>query len=512
MTRRDRTPSNDSFVLHVVPANGGGVDRYVRDICSRRTNDWILHVSEHQVVLEHPHDSVFLPVDVGCEAGGGAASLEAVAKLVGRPSLVHAHSTVLVVRAVVKAICAHANAEYVVTLHDIEFAHPMVPVQPGEVAARTDFAKGAEARIVPSKFIADLAEGIFEQFGTCIVIPNGVEHWQEPTMSREASAPQAAQSAIPKCRVAVIGALGPHKGLQFLRDVTNVRPADKPIVVIGYVDGQLSRGWLSPNSLWVHGAFEPSELREVLNVYEVELVLFPNRQPESYSYALSDVWRAGRPVLVPDTGALGERVRTCGAGWVYSVDATPADVAKLLDIYVEQTSQIAERVLAASAAIQGVDDMVSNLNAIYGRARRDDASGPELSELSAIAAKHLDSAFFRAELRRLVGDLTFVERQRDESDASVVKLSHETRAQSTQLAQREADITLLRSECQRLERQLSAEHNAHVAYAKKLQTDICTTLAIAHRYERALAYIPGPLRRMLLKRADQGTATKESRD
>ena len=53
---RGQTPSSVmaalSRVLHLVPPNGGGVDRFVRDLCAHRPADWILHVSDDQCVVE----------------------------------------------------------------------------------------------------------------------------------------------------------------------------------------------------------------------------------------------------------------------------------------------------------------------------------------------------------------------------------------------------------------------------------------------------------------------------
>ena len=509
MTNFDSVLVTESFVVHVVPANGGGVDRYVRDICSRRNNDWILHVGELQVVLEHPRENAFFPIDTLQGVHRGADSYDEIANVLGQPSLVHAHSAVPGVRAVVKAICVNTKVDYVVTLHDIEFAQPVASVPQTELAERAAFAKMARVRIAPSSFIADLADKTLDRLGTCIVIPNGVTCEAGLASVDSAAAATKSSSAIPRCRVAVVGALGPHKGLQFLHEVVARRSSDQPIVVVGYVDGQLSQGWLNPNSLWIHGAFEPSQLCGILDKYGVELVLFPNRQPESYSYTLSDVWCAGRPVLVPDAGALSERVRETEAGWIYAVDSTPMDVARLLDLYLNQTALISQKVRDATEKLNGIDDMVSELNAVYERVSPEQGRGPVLNDVAAVAAKHLNGVFFRAELRRLSGDLAFAQRQRDERDASIAKLLADFEAERRLQA---ATADALQAECRRLENERLVEHEAYSRNAAKLEADVRETLAAAHRYERALAFLPRPVRSLLLRRADKGKAQKDSRD
>ena len=49
-------------VLHLVPPNGGGVDRFVRDLCAHRPADWLLHVSDEQCVVEAPEHALLVPV------------------------------------------------------------------------------------------------------------------------------------------------------------------------------------------------------------------------------------------------------------------------------------------------------------------------------------------------------------------------------------------------------------------------------------------------------------------
>ena len=87
-------------------------------------------------------------------------------------------------------------------------------------------------------------------------------------------------------------------------------------VVIGYTD-RVHEAWQSDDArLTVHGRYDPTDLPELLEHYDARLVLFPSMGPETFAFTLSEVWAAGRPVLVPPIGALAERVGDHGAGWV----------------------------------------------------------------------------------------------------------------------------------------------------------------------------------------------------
>ena len=161
--------ADSGYVLHVVPANSGGVDRYVRDICAYRQHDCVVHVAAQQVVMEAVAANRFFPLD--------AATLQdaALRQITGRPMTLHVHSTLAAVRAMTARLCALLGVGYVLTLHDIDFAGE--EADPDERAQRHAFVRNAASRIAPSEFIAGLLR---ERFGTATptavtVIENGVD-------------------------------------------------------------------------------------------------------------------------------------------------------------------------------------------------------------------------------------------------------------------------------------------------------------------------------------------------
>ena len=145
------------------------------------------------------------------------------------------------------------------------------------------------------------------------------------------SRPAEFTAQAPRHIVAVVGAIGPHKGSGVLEALaTALHGTDIGIVVIGYTDTQLARGWLVPGRLYVHGPYLDTALAGWLAAYGAEVVLFPNRLPESFSYTLSEVWASGLPVIVPDAGALGERVARHGGGWRLPAGFDGAEAARFL--------------------------------------------------------------------------------------------------------------------------------------------------------------------------------------
>ncbi len=483
-------------VWHVVPPNGGGVDRFVRDLCHHRPADWILHVSDAQCVVEWPASAVFLPLP--------AAMLTDLAfgAVLGRPQAVHAHSTVGAVRRMCETLCAAAGAPCVLTLHDIGFVDPAVAAF--ERGQRLRFARAAVARTAPSRYIVELARQALGDGAPCSLIENGVDPG-----SGAGPALQMAWSDPPgRCCVAVIGAIGPHKGLTALLDIAAWLPEGLRVVVIGYTADQLMPGWILPGRVWMHGAFQIDEVRTLVARYGARIAFFPPGMPESYCYALSDAWVAGLPAAVPDQGALAERVRRHGGGWCYD----PRLPAPALAAWLAERSAAPADVAPAVAGLASVEHMTRAMNVIYqerGGEPADDAPADEAT-LRALAQPHLDTRFFRGELLNLQGRVDALTQALAQRDERVAELEAQA-SQQTDRLQRESEAA--RRTLEALQRQHEAAQAAHDTLAQthaQLQAEQ-QTLQAAHEalqrrhgaltawLARPLRGLPVPLREALLR-------------
>ncbi len=451
LTAGSPTPADvGGYVLHAVPANGGGVDRYVRDICAHRAHDCILHIVREQCVFEAVAANGLTPInyaDMNDAIASGA---------LGRPALVHAHSTLAPVRDRVRQLCGALAIEYVLTLHDIDFAAAAVDVGDGEREARLAFVRQASARVVPSQFIANLLLGALGPSAPGQLIENGVDaggltDMAFVTFDTTTKAP---------FQIAVIGALGPHKGLSFLQDVVAALPAELRVVIVGYADGQVTPGWLQQDRLWVHGAFEAQQLTAIVQHYGVKLAFFPNQQPESYCYALSDGWCAGLPAVGPALGAIGDRIMSTGAGWTFDPGSSPKAVARKI---VGCLAAVGEKKVAVPRAVERLlapAVMVERLGHVYEKNMKTTHEPPQLSALSAVAATQLNGQFFRGELQRLSGDLAFSQTQIAHVNASLHSLTHEFDGRGAWIATLEKNLAETQAELRRVEAVRQAEHIA----------------------------------------------------
>ena len=171
--------------------------------------------------------------------------------------------------------------------------------------------------------------------------------------------------------VGVLGAIGPVKGARRLeRLVALTRQLRLPLrwVLIGYLDRQYLPIQDQDAVFTVHGPYRPAEIPALLDHYRVKLTVFPSAGPETFSYTLTESFAAGRPALVPPIGALGERVRASGGGWLMNDwqddQAILTQLCKLLSgDEVSNFAAAAQR--AMSAAAPGAGAMGRLTAAVY---------------------------------------------------------------------------------------------------------------------------------------------------
>jgi len=392
-------------VLHVTSAEGGGADRYIRDLATLPGHHWIWHAAAG--VIE----------DIATRRFYAAPGDAALARWLGETpaGVVHLHGLTPECRAVAARIGRARALPLVVTLHDIAFVAPRafegdVAADAAQVSAVAPLLATASAVVVPSRFIDDLVHANFPGVATTCVAP-GIDVRAGGARTPPAVAPEFTALAR-RLRVAIVGAIGPHKGSDRLVALAEgLASLDATLVVIGYTDTALERGWRLPGTLYVHGPYEDGTLGAWLDAYGASVALFANRLPESFSYALSETWAARRPAIVPGDGALGERVRDGGGGWRIASDRFVADAGALL---ARLAGPGGAREIAQVESALAVDDsqriptlaaMKDAFTGLYARYAKPGAASGSADALAPLVAANVDGTLFRRELVRLVDDL-----------------------------------------------------------------------------------------------------------
>ncbi len=189
------------------------------------------------------------------------------------------------------------------------------PVSPASLRRRSaaDFRRAA-AVIVPSD---DVARRVARHVPG--LVPS-VRAW-------ETDPPHAAPAPLPRrgtLRVAVVGAIGVEKGLGVLlacaRDAA-ARRLDLSFTVIGYTSDD--DALLATGRAFITGEFTRGEAAALIRAQGAHLAFLPSVWPETWCYALTDIWQAGLPAAVFDIGTPAERVRAHGRGWVLPLGLPP---------------------------------------------------------------------------------------------------------------------------------------------------------------------------------------------
>jgi glycosyltransferase involved in cell wall biosynthesis len=186
-------------------------------------------------------------------------------------------------------------------------------VQEQRRAMSRTFLERAAAVIFPSRFLLERHRALFD-------LP--LEHARviEPGVS--AVAPRA----NPGNAIAFIGAVKTHKGAHLLPELIR---GDAGWHIFGGGDEALLRPLR--NVATVHGYYRDGDLPALLAKHRIGLTVIPSIWPETHSLVLTESWLAGVPSVAFDLGAIGERIRAHGGGWLVPLDRGAAGLATLID-------------------------------------------------------------------------------------------------------------------------------------------------------------------------------------
>ena len=182
------------------------------------------------------------------------------------------------------------------------------PVSPASLRRRSaaDFRR-ARSVVVPSE---DVAKRVARHVPG--LVPD-VQPWESDPVGLAARV----QPGGGLVRIAVVGAIGLEKGFDVLlacaRDA-EARGLDLMFTVIGYtVDDDAA---LATGKVFITGEFKRQEAAGLIREQGAQLAFLPSIWPETWCYALTDVWAAGLSAAVFDIGTPADRVRRSGGGWV----------------------------------------------------------------------------------------------------------------------------------------------------------------------------------------------------
>jgi hypothetical protein len=83
---------------------------------------------------------------------------------------------------------------------------------------------------------------------------------------------------------------------------------------------------LATGHAFVTGPFKAADACAAITTIGAQLAFLPSIWPETWCFALSDIWQAGLDAAVFDIGTPAERVRRTGRGWIFPLGLPPSRV------------------------------------------------------------------------------------------------------------------------------------------------------------------------------------------
>jgi GT2 family glycosyltransferase len=181
--------------------------------------------------------------------------------------------------------------------------------------------ESARSVIVPA---TDVARRLERYFPTVHI---RVEPWEavaEPVPLPARPPVQVPIGASRPVRVAVIGAIGWHKGYRvLLACARNAAALHLPLefVVLGSTHDDAAL--VDTGKVFVTGVYGEAEIIPLIQRERPDLALFPSVWPETWCYTLTHALVAGLLVTAFDLGAIAERLRAAGTGVIVPLDTKP---------------------------------------------------------------------------------------------------------------------------------------------------------------------------------------------
>ncbi len=185
------------------------------------------------------------------------------------------------------------------------------------VASSADLLGRAARVIAPT---ADAAARLERHFPGLAV---AVEPWEAPIPLAPAGTRRRRPRQAPVV-VCVLGAIGEAKGIEVLiacaRDAA-ARALPLRFVVVGHTSDD--ERVLAAGPVFITGPYQEDEVATLVQLHGCDIAFMPALWPETWSYALSECWRAGLDVVAFELGAQAERIRARRAGRLLPLGLPP---------------------------------------------------------------------------------------------------------------------------------------------------------------------------------------------
>jgi GT2 family glycosyltransferase/glycosyltransferase involved in cell wall biosynthesis len=196
-----------------------------------------------------------------------------------------------------------------------------------ELRARSEKLFAAAELIAPS---ADAARRVNRHFPKARI---RITPWETLSL------PASRRPANGFRRIAVIGGIGPAKGLHVLLDCARDAAARRLALEFIVIGSSADDAALLEAGVFVTGPYGQGEAVSLIAQHQPDLAFLPSIWPETWCFALSEAWQAGLYAMVFDLGAQAERMRATGRGLCLPLGLQAARINDVLCRWQPQASE-----------------------------------------------------------------------------------------------------------------------------------------------------------------------------
>jgi glycosyltransferase involved in cell wall biosynthesis len=189
------------------------------------------------------------------------------------------------------------------------------------------FLQNAKYIISPSESMKNHLLKVYEDLQNVVVL----EHFESAFPYRNIRRHFTGNELV----VGILGDIGYHKGDKLLKKlVARLKSKALPIkiVVIGYTRSFPAPYKSADGKFFIHGRYNRLDLPDLLERYNVNVILIPSICPETFSYTISEAMLLRYPLVCFNIGAQAERVRKYNCGIIVNDISVEGLVAALKEL------------------------------------------------------------------------------------------------------------------------------------------------------------------------------------
>lgn len=205
--------------------------------------------------------------------------------------------------------------------------------------------------ITPSESTKRIVESRMKNLN-CTVIEHGIDLVQKEASQRNGG----------EFNVAFVGIMATHKGANVLKYLIK---NSKNIKYHLFGDSDYQELKHNYRNYIYHGRYKREQLPELLKQNNIHLVCNFSIWPETYSYTLTETIACGIPVISYDLGAVSERIKKYGFGWVLE-DRNLYSTLNMIEEIRDNVDEYNKKIECINSyKIRTVDEMVNFYDDLY---------------------------------------------------------------------------------------------------------------------------------------------------